>query len=287
MRSHAAIAVLSAMFFDGCQPTVQELGRNVDRGVGGYTGPVSNFTVPVVLRYEASGPVTLYLNNPWQNTKGETQRMRLRNRVTISSIGEQRLWDIEVVDMEFNDKKWTSRDVPLVSARALSTPQGPITDIDLDFPHFRRQGAQNIPDRSSDIYKSVAAAFRDTYLALPSRGVLPGDSIWTGEDFLKRLFSGMGNVTLPSPERVRSNTLAAKVVGQTWYANRQMLLIQVDGSIDIGDATGSLIASSKGHWLIDSKSGQLAGGTASTKLFIRTPRESVTAEAFYTMESSF
>lgn len=134
------LALVATVLAAACQPTLQELRADLDKGVGGYTGTVTPFTVPHLLRYEPSPDVTTTAS--MAATGGYQVSMRVRTR--ISAIGDQRLWDFAIEETrDTNGRVTQSINPPLVAARMLSSPTGPIQEADLNFPAFR--GASETP----------------------------------------------------------------------------------------------------------------------------------------------
>ncbi len=245
-----ALAILLSV---GCQSTAWELSTSLDKGVAGYEGEVTPFTIPYRLRYEASPEVTQTIAVTITNLDGTTNRISMLVRVKISAIGEQRLWEYIFEEVAADGQKWRSSTVPLMTARGLSSSMGPLEDIDLAFPAFRELGAE-IPDQNSDMYQNIVAALRDSSVKLPKDPVGMNDEIGSGDEMIEQILASF-KPPLSTQEHIRRNTLSARIVGETYDNAVHCLVVVLAGGFEIEGPKGSLTLGWRGHWLLDSQTG--------------------------------
>ncbi len=275
-----ALAILLSV---GCQSTAWELSTSLDKGVAGYEGEVTPFTIPYRLRYEASPEVTQTIAATITNLDGTTKRISMLVRVKISAIGEQRLWEYIVDEVAADGQKWRSSTVPLMTARGLSSSMGPLEDIDLAFPGFRELGAE-IPDQNSDLYQNLVAGLRDSSVVLPKNPVSMNDEIISGHELLERFFARL-ELPVPAQKHIRRNTLSARIVGETYYNAVHCLVVLHDGELEIKGPRGSLTIGWRGHWLLDSRSGLTRRYAVAVDLTVRHSGEIKRAAIFATLQS--
>ncbi len=209
--------------------------------------------IPYRLRYEASPEVTQTTAATITNLDGTTTRTSMLVRVKISAIGEQRLWEYIVDELAVDGQKWRSSTVPLMTARALSSPMGPLEDVELSFPAFREQGAE-IPDQNSDMYQNLVAVLRDSSFVLPENPVSMNDEIISGAELLERSFARLKR-PVPAQKYIRRNTLSARIVGETYDNAVHCLVVLQDGELEVEWPKGSLTVGWRGHSLLDSRTG--------------------------------
>ena len=275
-----ALAILLSV---GCQSTAWELSTSLDKGVAGYEGEVTPFTIPYRLRYEASPEVTQTIAATITKLDGTTKRISMLVRVKISAIGEQRLWEFKFDEVADDGQRWRSSTVPLMTARGLSSSIGPLEDIDLAFPAFQQQGAE-IPDQNSDMYQDLTSVFRDSSVVLPKDPVGMNDEIVSGDEMLERILAPL-KLSLPAQKHIRRNTLSARIVGETYDNAVHCLVVLLDGELEMEGPKGSFTLGWRGHWLIDSGTGLIRRMAVAVDLPVRHSGEIKRAAIFSTLQS--
>lgn len=275
-----ALAILLSV---GCQSTAWELSTSLDKGVAGYEGEVTPFTIPYRLRYEASPEVTQTTAATITNLDGTTKRISMLFRLKISAIGEQRLWEFKFDEVADDGQRWRSSTVPLMTARGLSSSMGALKDIDLAFPAFQQQGAK-IPDQNSDMYQDLVAVLRDSSVVLPKNPVSMNDEIISGDEVLERLFARL-KLPVPAQKYIRQNTLSARIVGETYDNAVHCLVVLLNGELEVEGPTGFFTLGWRGHWLIDSRTGLTRRMAVAVDLTVRHSGEIKRAAIFSTLQS--
>lgn len=243
----------------GCQPTVQEQISSFNSGVAGYQGLVTPFAIPYRLRFEASPEIRQSMKWAMDLGEGETRTGFADFTVSISAIGEQRLFEYKFFRMGENGESWHSEGLPLIQLRALSSPVGPIENVDVSSPYLLQRGVKST-DEVSEKFEAAAQTFKVNFQALPEQPVSLGD-----ETYAKDFGIELARVTLQLPnkpdvrkrlqESITVNTYSGKIVGQTYVGSAHCLVERFDGLVEVSASPGKLAVSVRGHRLIDSKVG--------------------------------
>ncbi len=279
------LAAIFGLAATACQPSLQELKREADRGVGGYTGQVLPFTVPYLLRYEATPQRPFSIVVAFSTSKGEQASVSMRGHRRMSNIGEQRLFEASIEEINNNGTVSRSAFPPLVTSRALVPLRGPIKDVDLDFPAFRQAGTKDIPTPGSDAYKAIVRQIHQGDIALPEQPVRMNDVVLNERYFAEAVLSELK--TLRPPElQPAENTLAGKVIGLTQFNGAPHLVIALSGWMDFQKGRNSTRVTVKGHQLIDPKTALTGSMFMLATVTIKKPGVEESAEVFarYTAE---
>jgi hypothetical protein len=276
----------------GCQPTTRDLRQEVDKGIGGYLGPVTAFNVPVLLRYQGPSSVTVDTNWSASSSEGKTTSGSLRMNVSVQPIGEQRIWELRATESTTEGRVQRSLSPPLMLARGLSSPRGPLREVDMEFPAYTPQQIRDGIDKNPGVREQLLHRLKFSQMELPERALSNGDDFISSRDYLKTMLTlefGEQPVwaEMSNSSFVRSNTLSLKVVGQTWRGGRQMLVIKIDGSASLGRDAPILEFSTRGHWLIDIKTGLTGAYLFANELRILRDGKTITSESFMRSESGF
>lgn len=104
--------------------------------------------------------------------------------------------------------------------------------------------------KDSAVYKEIVLMLSQFSHTLPERPVGMGNEVISGAQIVE-MFFGVMKLPMPSPERIRSNTLSARVAGQTIRNGRTMLVTQLSGSLEAGNHEASMSLGWKGYTLSD------------------------------------
>jgi len=203
----------------------------------------------------------------------------------MSSIGEQRLYEASIEEINNNGTISRSVSPPLMTSRALLSPRGPIKDVDLDFPAYRQAGAKDIPTPGSDAYKAIVRQIHQGGIALPEHPVHMNDVVLNEQHFAEAVLSELRALRLPELQPAE-NTLAGKVVGLTQFNGAPHLVIALSGWMYFREGRDSARITVKGHQLIDPKTALTGSMLMLATVTIKKPGVEESAEVFarYTAE---
>lgn len=290
MRSFV-FGLLSVAFLTSCQPTVGELRKEVEKGIGGFTGQVTPFSVPVLLRYQGPAKATFITSWAIRPVAGEPQNGSTRANTSLDSIGDQRLFEMQMIETVINGRAQRSVNPPLAAVRALANSRGPIRNIDLTFPAFTESQIREMREKTPKFDDHLKNRLSYSLIELPEQSVSSGDVLISPREFLRTMVaSDFGEDLYTEVSRiakVRSNSLSAKVAGQTWQGGRQMLVLVIAGMANVDIDSLSITIAVNGHWLIDMKTGLTGGYLTSAEFVFQHNGETKRAEGVIRSETIF
>ncbi len=261
-----------------CQPSLQELKRELDIGVGGYTGQVVPFSVPYLLRYDAAPERRYSFAVVGSTSTGKRTDVEMRSRQKIVRLGDQLLLETAVEEIREGETVWRSVSPPLITMRALASPRGRLTDMDADFPAFRQAGAKDdIPAPGSDAYRRLVHRVRQASWELPEQPVRMNDTLPIGQHFIGLLAEEL-NLPPPPPTQIVKDTLVGTIVGQTTYRGAAHLVVVMSGDLEFWQGRYTVKAALRGHSLLDAKIAAVSDELILTTFTIATPSKDVSGE---------
>lgn len=273
---HYLYCLILAIFVAGCAPTISDLRKDLDRGVGGYLGPVTRFSVAQPLRYEPFPEVSQWITVLGGTSRGDKTHMEMTWRARMSAIGAQRFWEWSVDEITEDGKHYKASNIPLFVVRALSSPRGPITDVDVDSPILRQQG--KALDRQSDLYRKMVDQMQGSGLVFPEAPVVVGDTLATADVLMRRAL-GQDILAKIRPDLIRTNTIALRVAGETFQDGRRLLVAVLDGSFEAMEGHTKIEFAAKGHWLIEATTGLAWSGAMIVDLRVQSDDQTTSLEA--------
>ena len=220
---------------------------DVERGVGGYTGPVA----PI------EQPVALTLNPPVHHVSFLYRTTGVRNDFQFAGDGVFETPGQElafVADMwAFRDERSQRRSVtpPLAAARLIASRDGAVRGLVLDYPVAKRFAAET-PARGSREDEAIGNGFRDLIQRLPEQPVKPGDLLPLPGPLARFL------ANRAAPPAV--NSLQLEVVGLAEHRGRRALLARYGGEAVFVAEPDRVTYAVAGHALFDLETGLLVEG---------------------------
>lgn len=282
----AAESILIVSAVSACQPTPTNATEPFVETASTYSGEILPFDTPYLLRYQPSPLDVLSLDLSARVDNKPTETAHIKMRYQISAIGDQRLFDFAIEEMTGQKGQLLrSSDPPLITAKALATSRGPITDADLDFPAFR--GEADVPKKGSDAYRQIVDQLKSASIALPERPVRNGDTIDVGQNqFMEQLFKAIGR-QMPPLSHIHSNTMIGKIVGQTVRNARTFIVIDLSGSAQMVTDKAELAIGLKGYKLIDTQTAASGPSVIDVSIVVRNfQKGTMTAELIARTDSN-
>lgn len=240
----------------GCGSTVQYDIPTLDKGVGGYEGKVSAFTVPYKLRYEPGPETVQRLTKVWDvGGKKELTTVVLHSKIVARE--ERRNWRIKIEEIQFEGRTLRSESPPLVVVRTRGTPRHPAEKVYLSFPYFSMNEIAT-PEPGSEQYREWSDLIRDQSFVLPDASVAMNSDLVPSSLFLNIMLDS-DELSADERNQIREsiwrNTLSSRVVGETYDNGTHCLVAILDGSMAGQIRSVDFDLGLSGHWLINTKTG--------------------------------
>lgn len=216
---------------------------DVESGYGGYVGEVRPYdgAVSLGLAEVQDRPMSVRVT-------GRDRDYAMRGRLSTVRVGDDMLWDLQVLSFEDRRGRVGSLRPALAVGRMTTTPDGRVRGVAVDFPAFRERGARP-PAPGSAEYETLADSFRYLSPPLPSKPVAPGDGMDRPQP-LQRLL-------LRTTAKPAHDGQTSRVVGLTTYKGREVLLVQHAGEVAYKSGADGVTIAATGHSLYDTATGLL------------------------------
>ena len=258
MRVHYALTLV-ILALSGCGHGLDEAVASLDKGVGGYEGPVTPLSRPYLLRVE-EGPDPPYRYTKISDLSGSTERTSMVIRTKIWAKGEERRVWTRVDERTVGSRTFRHDGAPLVLADVTSSSRGRIETIDLDFPALRLADVE-IPEEASEAYQNWIKTFRTLNFEWPEEPVEMNSEIFSpshAEAWFEVPSKGDGSKEAANPlKSILRNTMSIKIIGET-YDDGVHCLVGVHSGTLVAEMKISLFTMKmRGHVLIDPQYGTL------------------------------
>jgi len=216
---------------------------DVDAGVGGYTGAVDRQAAPQL------PPLgTLRGFQFAVRVFGSGADYAVRGLGSTTTLGQDRLWQLEVVSFEDRHRRLVSLRPPIVAASMTASDTAASKGLAVAFPAV---AASRAPQRGSPEYEALAESLRSLSAPLAAES---GEAERIGRPAaLERL------VRAAKPPA--SDTTAGRIVGTASVEGRRAAVALYDGEAAYVDGANRLTFAAKGHALIDLESGLALAST--------------------------
>ena len=213
----------------------------VDGPNGGYAGPVTPLAGPVALPAEGVADFDLLMR-----VGGDMPPFLWRALGATARVGDDLLWDIDIVSFQDRNRRLTAVRPPLATGLMTTMADGRVRGLSLDFPALVQSGGE-APTPGSREYESLRQSL--SYLAGPvsASPVSADDNLGTP--------AVLAAVLAQSTARRENDTLFTRLAGRTEVEGRQALLLVYGGGIDLVADEGRVRYSVAGHLLRDAATG--------------------------------
>lgn len=213
----------------------------VDGPGGGYAGPLRPLDGPVALPVAAVPDFDLLLH-----VAGDTTPFLWRALGATALVGDDLLWNIDIVNFQDRGRRLTAVRPPLASGLMTTTARGRVRGLSLDFPALTRAGG-TAPAPGSREYESLRQSL--SYLAGPVSSTPLDPESRLGPP------AALAAVLAQSTARRERDTVAGRLAGRTEHEGRPAYLIVYDGGVDLVAKEGRVRYGVAGHLVRDAETG--------------------------------